>query len=234
MKKITALVLAMILFVCANPAFAAGKITVTQENFHIIDSYSLYTYAYAKVENTGNKPMMVNAGLLEVYNADGDTITSNDYLNTYAKYLEPGEYTYCSLSAKVEDDSTVADIDDYLLTISGKSDNSYVTKRFPVVTDYQKDVAVSKYSKYDYMYATVTNDTDETVYGVSVILVLLDDDENILYMESDSLYDKGILPGGSVVIRADVSSTSIEAYEKAGFEATHCDAIAYTYIDIDD
>ena len=91
MKKIVALLLTIALCLGCTAALAAGKLDVVQENFIVVPSYSTYAYAYAKVENIGDKPISVNAGVLEVYNEDGDAITSADYLYAGAAVLQPGE-----------------------------------------------------------------------------------------------------------------------------------------------
>ena len=80
MKKMVCLLLACMMTLCSASALAAGKLSVTQENFHYVENYWNYGYAYAKVENVGDKPIKVNAGVLEIYDADGEVITSTDYV----------------------------------------------------------------------------------------------------------------------------------------------------------
>ncbi len=224
----TALTLVPALLLGTTAAFAAGKLDVSQENFHVIDSYSVYGYAFAKVENVGDKPIQVNAGLLEIFDKEGDTITSTDYMSAYAENLQPGDYTYVRLYEDM--DINAEDIDDYLLTVTGKSDMSYTDRRFPVEVDYQADVPRSAYSTTDYIYATVTNDTDETVYDMEVVSVLLDDEGNILYLDGETMYNEGILPGSSVTVRTEISSDFKEYYASKGFQPTHADAIAYVSV----
>ena len=74
MKKL----LAFVLCLGATSAFAAGKLSVTQENFHHITGFWNYGYAYAKVENVGDKPIKVNAGVLEMYDENGEVIADPD------------------------------------------------------------------------------------------------------------------------------------------------------------
>ncbi len=93
MKKILAFCLALLMVFSVSSAFAAGKLQIQQENFCVISIYRLYGYVYAKVANVGDKPIAVNTALLEIYNADGDALTSTDYCYTSAKYLQPNEYT---------------------------------------------------------------------------------------------------------------------------------------------
>ncbi len=229
MKRILMLVLVLFVVLSAAPAFAAGKLSVTQENFIITNSYGMYGYAYSRIDNVGDKPIKVNAGVLEIFNADGDAITSSDYLREYAEYLQPGEYTYASIYAEIEGVAE-ADVDDYTLTITGKSDSDYISQRLPVTTEYAEDVDEGYYTT-NYMYAIVTNNTDEPVYGVDVLLVLLDADGNILYMDDADMYsEKAIMPGSSIKIRKEVSSLFIAWYEKEGFVPASVDAIAFVNV----
>lgn len=228
MKRILVFCMVCILAISVSSAYAAGKLSVEQENFHVISNYGLYGYAYAKVANVGDKPIVVNTALLEVFNADGDALTSTDYFSTYAKYLQPDEYTYVRISDEIED-VEAGDVDDYMLTITGKANTDYITRRFPCITSYEPNVKEG-YSTSNYMYATFTNDTNETVYGISAIMVLLDADGNILYMEDDGLYsERGLTPGSSITLRKDVSSSFIEYFENNGLSPATVDAIIYTY-----
>ena len=228
MKKYVALVLALVLSICTMPAYAAGKLNVAQENFHVIDSYSIYGYAYAKVENTGDKPIKVNAGLLEIFDTEGDTLTSNDYMNAHAEYLQAGEYTYIVINENINVE-TPDEVDDYMLTITGKSDTDQRSMRLPVETSYDPNVQEG-YWTYNYMTATVTNDTEETVFGLTIVLVLLDDEGNILYMDNDYMYDKGLTPGSSVVVHKDVNSSFMDYFKAKGYTPTTVDAIAYVNV----
>ena len=121
LKKIGLFSVIPIAILSTTTVFAAGKLNVPQENFIVTDLYNVYGYAYAKVENIGDKPMVVNAGLLEIFDTAGDTITSEDYMAAYAKNLQPGEYTYVKMYSRIED-VEASDVDDYLLTITGKSE----------------------------------------------------------------------------------------------------------------
>ena len=230
MKKIFSVILALAMMLTAASALAAGKISVDQENLVVTEGYTTYGYVYAKISNVGDKPVKVNAGVLELYDPNGDVITSSDWLNTYAEYLEPGEYTYAYIYDDVEDTYAPDDIADYLLTVTGKSDTDRSTLRLPVEVDYQENVG-DGYWTYDYMYATVTNNTDQPIYDITTVLVLLDADGNILYMTSDSMYSKAIMPGSSIVIREYVPDNYKDAYTKAGLTPAAVDAIAFINVD---
>lgn len=230
MKKIFAVCLAIMVMLNMGAAFAAGKLSVEQENFHVLDSYGIYGYAYAKVANVGDKPIKVNTCLLEIFNEDGDALTSTDYYSDFAEYLQPDEYTYVRIYDEVED-VELSDVDDYMLTVTGKADTDYISKRFPCETSYEPNVQEG-YWTYNYMYATFTNDTEEPVYNISVVLVLLDEEGNILYMDNADMYsDKAVMPGSSITIRKDVSSNFVEYFEKNALIPVSVDAIAYVNVE---
>lgn len=227
MKKAICILLVMIMVSLIGCAFAAGKLSTTKENFWVISGWSTYAYAYAKVENVGNKPISVNAGVLEVYDENGDVITSNDYLNKFARCLQPNEYTYVYISSSIEIAEDVGKPDDYMLTITGKTDDSSSTKRLPVESRLSFNEG-NGWFKGDYVYATVTNNTDEIAYGVSVVYALLDDEGNILYIDNDNLYDsRGLTPGSSIVFRMNISSSFMDYFNAKNIKATSVDVIAY-------
>lgn len=229
MKKWLSIGITLLILAATLPAFAAGRLRVEQENFYVIDSYSVYGYAFAKVANIGDKPIKVNTGLLEIFNADGDPLTSTDYASAYAKYLQPEEYTYVKTYDNVED-AQVSDVDDYMLTVTGKADTDYENLRLPVTTSYEPDVR-SGYWTYNYMYAVVTNNTNEPLYDISVVLALLDASGNILFVDDASMYsDKALMPGSSMTVRKDVDSKFIEYFTKNGIKPSVVDAIAFVEI----
>ena len=228
MKKIIAMLLTVVLLMTCCSALAAGKISVVQENFHVISGYWTYGYAYAKVENVGDKPIKVNAGVLELYDAEGEVITSTDYLDAYATYLQPGEYTYVEMYDDTEEGDPIPE--DYMLTLTGKSDST-ATVRLPVETKLELGVEDGWWT-YDYMYATVTNNTEETLYDLEVVLALLDAEGNILYIASHYLYsDVGVNPGATLTFRKDIESSFMEYFTAKGIVPTAVDAIAYVIVD---
>ncbi len=227
MKKMVSLLLCFVLVLVSVSALAAGKLNVSKECFYVIDNYSTYAYAFARVENSGNKPITVNAGVMEVYDKNGDVVTSSDYLSRYARVLQPGEYTYVSIYKDIDNPDQVEKPYDYMLTVTGKTDEDYKTTRFPVETELALNVG-DGYWTHNYMYATIKNDTEEIVYDLSVVMVLLDAEGNILYLNNDSLFnDRGLTPGSSIVIRTDIPSAFMDYFTANNLTPASVDAIAY-------
>lgn len=233
MKKSLSIALLAVLLITVMPvgAFAAGKLEVTQENFFVTEFGSIYGNCFARIENTGDKRVEYSAGLFEIYDANGDTLTSDSYMAVYGDYLEPGEYSYISVSEYIEDASAVGDVDDYILTVTGKSSSGTVTRRFACESEWLTDYPVNSYWTSNLMTATFINTTDETIYDVNFVLALLDDDGNILDIEYTSAYNIGVNPGSSITVREEVSSYMMKAIKREGFTPTCVDAFAYVYTD---
>lgn len=231
MKRILAVVLCLLILSVSVPALAAGKLSTTQEDFHVVDDYGIYGVLYARIENTGDKPVCFSAGLLEIFDAEGETIASTDSVYIYGDYLNPGEYGYARIRTKLDDQKGASDVDDYLATITGKSSRDKVTLRLPVTASYQPDTDEGYYT-YDYIFVTVTNDTDEIMNYIRIVVALLDADGHILYLANDNISSNiGVLPGSSVQFKLTVDSDYKKSYTTAGFTPASVDAIAYVYKD---
>lgn len=227
-KKFAAIsVFALVLCLVCCTSLAAGKMTVQQENFHAVDIYSIYGYAFAKVENTGDKPVEFSSGLLEMYDANGEPLKSTDFVMCYPKVLNPGETGFITVDDSVDSAASAADIADYALTVTGKSSSGDTVTRFPATASYLKDVPVYKYASYDVITAEITNNTEETVYDVEVVLSLLDADGNVLYVQGNSFYSTGINPGSTITYRVTIDDCWKETWSREGFTPDHAEAIAY-------
>ena len=225
MKKLFALTLALALTCCSFSALAAGKLSVTQENFWVISSYwADAAYAYAKVENAGDKAIDVNAGILEIYDEKGDVITSGNYLQVYPKTLQPGEYTYVSLAMEVQQTKDLGKPEGHQLTLAGKTDDESATVRLPA----ELKLAEGEWWKADALEVTVTNNTEETLYGIQAVFAVLDAEGNILWIDSDSQFAAyGLTPGSSAVIRREINQSFVNYFTAKGVTPASVDVIAY-------
>lgn len=210
---------------------AGGKLEIVQENLHFVKSYSNYDlYLYAKVQNVGDREIKLNDSVLEVYNANGEVVASKEYGDANAAYLLPGEYTYLEM---VIYDQLTEEPTNYKLTVVERTDKDTRNDRYPVTTDLQLGVEQG-YRTVDYMYATVTNPTNETVYDMEVALTLLDDAGNILLMEDQMFFDMGLCPGSSMTVRIEIEEYMKDYFEENGLKPAVVDAIAFTEVDLDD
>jgi len=148
---------------------------------------------------------------------------------SHATYLQPGEYTYVKMYDEIESDQLAPD--DYMLTLTGKSSVDKTAVHLPVTTKLDLNVTEGWWT-YNYMYATITNNTDAPLYDVEVVLALLDAEGNILYIDSYDFYSTvGIEPGSSVTVRKDIDSSFMDYFAAKELIPTTVDAQAYALIE---
>lgn len=223
-KRITLFVLALSL-ICA-PAFAAGKLVVNQERMLALDYYgSVDAEVYAEVENTGDKPVEFSAGLVELFDADGNTIDSTDYLYCYPSVLAPGEKGYVYVSMYPDNVTAAADIADYTLTVTGKSSTGE-TNLMKTTGIYEPGV-VDGYWTYNYLTAEITNETAETTYDLYCVYALKDADGGLLYVYYTTAYSIGVPAGGTMYMRTSLPDSVLEYFDANGITPATVDAIAY-------
>lgn len=228
MKKTVSLVLAAVLLLTCGASLASGKLSVDTENFIIPGGWLDYGYCFAKVSNVGDKPIKVNAGVFEIYDDNGEALSSSDYLYAYPDILQPGEYCYTTIHADLEE-SQLAVASDYMLTITGKSENDKVITRLPVECTYVPNATEGWWTR-NILSATVTNNTDQTLFDIRIVMALLDADGKVLYVNSSTCY-QGLTAGSTIVFDDDVSTTYLDYYAAKGVEIAGWDAIAYVELD---
>ena len=214
-----ALLLSLALLMIALPALAAGKLQTDQENlWEVKTDWSHDAFLFAKVTNVGDRDISISSGVFEAYDAEGQPIAS-------------GEYTYVCMYGDIEDETKTAA--DHMLTLAGKSDSSVDTLRLPCVTELRLNESMGWYTE-DYMYVTVTNNTEQTLFDISVVAALLDQEGKILYLEDDNLYDgRALTAGSSMVFRMEIPEEFMALYEAKGMTPVSVDAIAYVNIEKD-
>lgn len=75
---------------------------------------------------------------------------------------------------------------------------------------------------------TIVNDTDEIIWNIKIVYALLDDDDNILYVESDYIdSNKALAPGSSIIVRETINSKFVTYYDAHDIVPSKIDVIAY-------
>ncbi len=232
MKRVVYIICFLLVIVTMTPAFAAGKLDVVQENFYVIDDYDLYAYAFAKVENIGNKDIQVSNILLEIFDEEGDALTSTDWGYVFGECLAPGEYCYIKIYDYFDDSiNDPAMVDDYLLTVSGKSTTEKRTVWLETTGEYKENVRMD-YWTYNLMCGTVKNNTDQDLYGIVIVMVLFDEDGNILFLDGEYLGDNCALnAGSSISVRIPVYDSFVDYFEKNNLVPASVDVVAYAYVE---
>lgn len=228
MKK-TLLALLVVMLLSPTVAFAAGKLTVSEEIF-IVLPYSSYHagYVYAELENTGDKPVEYNGGLVEFFDEDGNSIESESPYRMYPNVLEPGEKGYLMAYQSVKEATDKSYIDDYLLTVTGKGSKDKSVIRYPATARLEIDNK-SRYSTYYYEIATVENNTELTCYDFYAVFIARDIDGKMLHVQECDPSYVGIQPGSFIEIKYRLDSDIIEYYEGKDIAIDSIDVIVFTY-----
>ena len=236
MKRLVVLII-VLLVVFSTPAFSAGKITVTQEKLYVLPLYSSHvSFFYAELKNTGNKPIVVNDGLIELFDNEGVTIDVDSITDCCPWVLNPGAVGYMFNILTVEDDERERYIDDYLLTIIGSGTcNVAYTKYLACDGEFQE----IKYSPFDEtgfdairIDATIYNDIDEILFSdeIRIAIALYDSDNKLLYTDciSPNFKDRIAIPAGqSVIFYKNVENMIVESWRKDGIRPTRIETIGY-------
>ncbi len=210
MKRIVMLVLSLALVLCAiTPAFAAGKLEVTSEQFYSLEPYegSFYAYIYAELTNTGDKPIEFANGLWEIYDAEGEALNSDDWLYCYPDVLEPGQVGYLATYTSLDEVASVEDAADYMLTVNGKAAKENPNVALPATVEYV--FTEGSYRNTHELIATVTNDTDAPVYNFRVLFAVKNAEGKIVYVDDVMPSYVGIMPGTSVQVKCDLSYDNV-------------------------
>ncbi len=229
-------------------ALAAGKATITHETVYVESDNDKYVtigekaralsggvlvfenaYLFAEITNTGDKAIVFNDGLFELFNADGDSVESSSYLSCYPQYLAPGESGYIYDYLYIDDPSLENSIDDYSLTVTGKGDNKNSTLRLPAEGIYEE--VESGYWTNRYVTATIENNTANTLWNVKVVYVVFDQNDKLIFAKEDTMYDTGVPVGQKVMARIDVESALSDVWQAEESTPTKIIVIAYTELE---
>lgn len=184
----------------------AAELTILKENFTVMESYSGFRGTYiAKVQNNTEAPLFITGGSLTVKDADGNNAGEATYLSTSgSKYLEPGEISFVSMQADLAADGTYT----FEAAVKAETKSYYGTDRMLPVS--QPETETDKYDNY-FIKATVTNNTEAPLAGITVLYVLEDAEGNLLDLSTESLY-RHLLGAGSEITMVTSMSSKVQEY----------------------
>ena len=215
MKKIFAIVICVMLL--GTAALAEGQLSLSHERY-TLDDDGEHAYVFAKVENVGDVAMKVGDSKFELLDTDGKTLEDTESVKAVADYLQPGESTYAYAVIDLED--VEGDIADYAFKIDGKEDDKTTSVRLDTACALDPEDS-------DTALLTVTNNTDEILYGVKGAVTFLDADENIVVVNSVSMLSKvGLNPGATVTMKVEIPHDFEDSAKAIGMQNLTLDAVA--------
>lgn len=230
MKKIPILLSVLILFILlANTAYAGGKLTIMQEKFVVLPLETYYEgIVYAELKNTGDQPVELNFGFLELFSADGKSIEYLD-LDSYAcnpEVLQAGETGFMRAQISVKEATDAAYIADYFLGTIGKVDFDSVVTRFSSTSEYKRDA--NRTAPNDYVVATIRNDTDDTLFDYYIAYALKDAGGNLLYTTVGNYYSVAMMPHSFTQVRYQIHDNEVAYMDESGLIPAEAVTIAFT------
>lgn len=208
-------------------AAGPGKLTVAQASFQVTPYSSYYQgTVYARLVNSGTTPVEFESGNLELLDASGNVIGSEEVYDCYPEVLEPGETGYLYKGISVEAASEPSYIAGYNLTVNGREEITKDVIRLPSSGKYE-EIADDYWTSY-YLSVAIENESDELLYDTSIVFMLKDAAGNLLYITQGSMYGVGIMPHASVSFRTSLYSDTLDYFKANSLVPATVDTIAYT------
>lgn len=217
-NKLFAILALMTVLVLSTAALAEGQISLTHEKY-TLDDDGEKAYVFAKAENVGDEVMKVADASFELLNDEGKVLEDTESVKAVGEYLQPGESTYVYAVIDLED--VEGDIADYNFSIKGKDNDKYTSVRLPVECALDPDDS-------DVALLTVTNDTDEVLYGIKGAVTFLNDDEIIAINSVSMLSKVGLNPGSTVTMKVEMPSAFEDTAKAIGMKSLTLEPIACT------
>lgn len=207
MKKITSLLLFVLLLVYVTCAFAVGKATVTQETFYVAPYYngSFEGIIFGEITNTGDRAVAIDNGIFELFDVDGEAVGSGRIYSFYPEIILPEDNAFFKVSHNVESATNSTDIDDYSVTVVGKStkENSVIALAATCSFEEYNDYKNTRNTK---LFATIENNTGELVSGPEVVWAVYDTDEKLIYVDNTSASSIGLYPGSKIQLSTQIDT----------------------------
>lgn len=230
MKKLICLCLAAMFALLPLISLAEGKAEKVQESMFLFEGEK-EGYYYAKIENTGDAPIVAGYSTLDFFTAEKEeSILTVKYITTYPRdiYLEPGEYAY--LYKWLYDDILKNEkVDSYQFTVENKN-RGYDYKTLSCLPAFCfKGVNERGYvdSDENYINVTFTNTTDEIVNGFEITVAFYDGEGCLIYVDSNTYSSFAVHPGSTVTVTSTIKNALVKYFSAQGITPAVIDAVVY-------
>ena len=233
MKKIFALLVSLLLI----SSFAlAEDDAVSQENFYVLETFYTEATYLARVENTGSDVLRLDDGSVDFLDAEGNVLFTADYLFMLPGCLNPGESAFLHAFADLPEGVEASAVAATRLHVNfDRGDTYFYVQRIDCTDTRLALDVVGQWWTEDFMYVTVTNNTEEPVFGLELVLVLTDAEGTPLYLTTGSLFSSmALMPGSSLLVQQDISSDFMDLLDAKGVTPAAVEAIAYATVYIND
>ena len=175
-------------------------LTLVEENFYLRNSYGdKFDGVYiAKFRNDTEIPLYIDKGSLTLLDADGNEVGKQDYLDPCgSRYLEPGEVSFVSLIARVNEGASVDKIETDFKVV--QTDNLVLHDTVIDLEGAELRVTEGPYQNY-YAAATLTNNGDAPLSRVNVVIALRANDGSLIQLVNASLGQHELAAGSTITL----------------------------------
>lgn len=227
-KGLLALGISLLLALFSVGALAEGQATITQQTAQTYAYEDVfYAYYFAQIENTGDVPIVLDGGTLELYNSEGQAIYSTPVYSCYPSVLAPGEKGFVREYTNLDSLNTMAAYK-FDLVARPAGEGSVIrlncTADFSQQTLYGDDMSTT-------LKATVMNDKQETVSNIMIVYALYDAEGKLIFVDTLSPYYLGIPAGNSVELSTAVDPEIEASWAERGIRPASAYALAYIIAD---
>ena len=203
----------------------APDLTILEDNFYVRDSYDGQEGIYiAKVQNNNDVPAYLSGGTMTLRDAEGNEVGMADYLrSTGSCYLEPGEITFLSITADVNEGASV---DSYDVDLQSSS-ISYQAPDTALEVSAAELRVEEEYDTSYYAAATVTNTTENTLAHIYAIIAVRDEEGKLLDLANAGLYQNELPAGSTVILVESLDSRAGDYCTKNGLTPSQVEAYAW-------
>ena len=208
-----------------SAAASKPELTIVEENFYTCESYfGLEAVYIAKVQNNNESPVYIDSGSLTLKDADGSEVGKREWFGTSgSRYLSPGEISYVSFRADIEEGVTVAGYDKQINASTATYGEDTAIELSNVELRSQEMYSSVSY----YTAASFTNTSEEPLSGVEVLFVLKDSEGRMIELGTRGLGMLELGAGSTITMVNDVSSSVVKYCEANGLTLGEVEAVAW-------
>ena len=204
---------------------SALELTVAEDNFYVRDSYDTKEGVYfARLQNDNDVPAYLSDGSMTMLDKDGNEVGKAEYLGTTgSRYLEPGEATFVSFWAEVNEG---AEVDHYTVNLQANT----ITYQTP---DVNLEVPASELRVEDGYYtvyygtAAVTNTAETPQANIRAVIAVRDSEGKLVDLQSTGLYMNELGAGSTIILVESVDSRASEYVTGSGLSMGGTEALAW-------
>lgn len=201
------------------------ELSVAEENFYLREGYEAQEGFYiAKVQNNTEIPVSLSEVSLTLLDAEGKEVGRTEFMGiSGSRYLEPGEATFVTMMADVEEG---AEVKDYAASVKAGPVSYQTPDTALEVSDAQLRLEEDYFTNY-LTAATVTNPTDAPLARIGAVVAVRASDGKLVDATSVSLYQHELGAGSTITLIDTLDTRTVTYIKDNGLTFGEVEALAW-------